>query len=63
MSSQNVYIVSAKRTPIGVLNGALASLPAHRLGAIVVKECLKEAMEYPPGDVNEVRSSAPLFGR
>jgi len=62
MSSQNVYIVSAKRTPIGVLNGALASLPAHRLGAIVVKECLKEAMEYPPGDVNEVILGQVLTG-
>ena len=49
-----VYIVSATRTPIGVINGALASLPAHQLGAIVIKECLKTAMEYPCESVDEV---------
>ncbi len=35
-----VVIVSAVRTPIGILNGGLSSLPAHELGAIVIEEAL-----------------------
>jgi len=57
-----VYIVSATRTPIGVINGALASLPAHQLGAIVIKECLKTAMEYPCESVDEVILGQVLTG-
>ncbi len=37
-----VYIVSAKRTPIGKFKGSLSSLPAHQLGAIAIKAILKE---------------------
>jgi acetyl-CoA C-acetyltransferase len=36
-------IVSAVRTAIGSFNGALASVPAVELGAIVIKEALKRA--------------------
>lgn len=38
----SVYIVSAKRTPIGKFKGALSSLPAPKLGAIAVKAILEE---------------------
>jgi acetyl-CoA C-acetyltransferase len=48
-----VVIVSAVRTPIGVLNGGLSSLPAHELGAIVIKEALVRA-NIDPGEVSEI---------
>ena len=38
----SVYIVSAKRTPIGKFKGGLSSLPAHKLGAFLIKAILKE---------------------
>ena len=38
----SVYIISAKRTPIGKFKGALSHLPATELGSIVVKAILKE---------------------
>jgi acetyl-CoA C-acetyltransferase len=37
------YIVSAARTPIGSYLGALASLPAPRLGAVAIKSALERA--------------------
>lgn len=43
MSSSEVVILGACRTPIGVLNGSLSSLPAHGLGSIVIQEGLKRA--------------------
>ncbi len=39
----DAVIVSACRTPIGAFGGVLSSLPAPRLGAIVVEEALKRA--------------------
>ncbi|HZC16540.1 MAG TPA: acetyl-CoA C-acetyltransferase [Caulobacteraceae bacterium] len=36
-----VVIVSAARTPVGAFNGALASLPAHALGAIAIRAALE----------------------
>ncbi|MBI3604404.1 MAG: thiolase family protein [Nitrospirae bacterium] len=36
-------IVSAVRTPLGTFNGSLASLPATRLGAVVLAEAVKRA--------------------
>jgi acetyl-CoA C-acetyltransferase len=39
----DVVIVSAVRTPIGILNGALSSFPAHELGVIVIEEALTRA--------------------
>ncbi len=50
---QEVYILSAVRTPIGTLSGGLSSLPAHSLGAIAIKEALKRA-NVKPEDVSEV---------
>lgn len=38
-----IYIVSASRTPIGSFQGALSTLPATKLGSIVVKHALDKA--------------------
>jgi acetyl-CoA C-acetyltransferase len=38
-----VVIVSAARTPVGAFNGALASLPAHALGAAAIKAAIERA--------------------
>lgn len=38
--SDPVVIVAAKRTAIGVLGGSLASIPAHKLGAAVIKDVM-----------------------
>jgi acetyl-CoA C-acetyltransferase len=38
-----VIIVSACRTPIGSFGGSLSSIPATKLGAIVIEEALKRA--------------------
>jgi len=51
--SDDVVIVSAVRTPVGNFNGALSSLPAHELGAIVIKEALQRA-GVEPARVSEV---------
>lgn len=40
MSSQHTYIAYAKRTPIGRLSGALASLTAPRMGASLIEDAL-----------------------
>jgi acetyl-CoA C-acetyltransferase len=39
----DIVIVGAARTPVGAFNGAFASLPAHELGKIAIKEALKRA--------------------
>jgi acetyl-CoA C-acetyltransferase len=48
-----VVIVSAARTPVGSFNGALASLPAHELGAVAIKAALERA-GVAAADVSEV---------
>lgn len=40
---QNVYIVAAKRTPIGSFGGILSSIPATKLGATVIKSVVESA--------------------
>lgn len=50
---EQVFILSAARTPIGCFCGALASVSAPRLGAIALKEALKRAT-VDPGKVDEV---------
>jgi len=50
---KEVYIVSAVRTPIGSFNGALAEVPAGKLGAAAVKAAVDRA-GVKPSDVNEV---------
>src|SRR5262245_62447811 len=37
----DIVIAAAARTAVGSFNGSLATLPAHELGAIVIKELLK----------------------
>ena len=37
----DIVIVSAARTPVGAFNGAFASLPAHELGKVAIKEALE----------------------
>lgn len=36
-------IVAAVRTPVGRIRGALSDIPAHELGALVVREAVKRA--------------------
>ena len=43
LKMKKVYIVSACRTPIGKMGGALSSVPAVRLGALVIAEAAKRA--------------------
>ena len=40
---KDAVIVSACRTPVGAFNGALAAVPATRLGAIVIQEAVRRA--------------------
>ena len=42
-SDRDPVIISAARTPVGKFMGGLASLPATRLGALVVREAVKRA--------------------
>lgn len=42
-AQKSVVIVGARRTPIGSLNGALAPLAAHQLGAIAIKAALADS--------------------
>jgi acetyl-CoA C-acetyltransferase len=41
--TSDIFIVSGKRTPIGVLNGVLSGLEAHELGAIAITSALNAA--------------------
>lgn len=43
MNTQEVYIVSAVRTPIGSFGGALSSLSATELGSIAIKGAIEKA--------------------
>ena len=52
MSRAEVYIVGAARTPIGVLNGSLASMTAAQLGAVAVREALHRG-RVAPSEVQE----------
>jgi len=51
--TDDVVIVSAARTAVGSFNGAFANIPAHDLGAAVVKAVLTRA-GVEPGRVSEV---------
>ncbi len=50
---RDVVIVSAARTAVGSFGGTLANVPAHELGATVIKEVLKRA-NVAPEMVDEV---------
>jgi len=49
----DIVIVSAARTPVGSFNGALASLPAHELGALAISAAVERA-GITAADVDEV---------
>jgi acetyl-CoA C-acetyltransferase len=51
--TREVFIVAAKRTPIGSLGGSLSSLSAPRLGSIAIKAAIDEA-GIKPAEVQEV---------
>ena len=53
MSENDIVIVSAARTPVGSFNGAFGTLPAHELGAAVIKSALERA-KVKPDEVDEV---------
>ena len=52
-NAETIVIVSAARTAVGSFGGSLASLPAHELGATVIKAALQRA-QLQPADVSEV---------
>lgn len=43
MELENVYIMSGVRTAIGKYGGSLKSVPAHQMGALVIREALTRA--------------------
>jgi acetyl-CoA C-acetyltransferase len=53
MSDHDVVIVSAKRTPIGAFQGALAPVTATQLGTAAIRAAI-EAAGVKPGDIEEV---------
>lgn len=53
MTTKEVYIISAVRTPIGSFGGSLAALSATQLGAIAIKGALEKA-GVAPSEVQEV---------
>ncbi len=52
--NHEAVILSAVRTPSGRFQGSLCSIPAPRLGAIVVKEAVKRAGISEPSEIDEV---------
>ncbi|MEJ2764746.1 acetyl-CoA C-acetyltransferase [Photobacterium sp. MCCC 1A19761] len=48
-----VYIVAAKRTPLGSFNGSLKTVPAPRLAAVAIQAALEQA-SVDPGLLDEV---------
>ena len=53
MSQEAVYIVAARRTPIGAFQGALAPATATQLGAAAVAAAISDSA-LKPGDIQEV---------
>ncbi len=47
MTSREVFIVSAARTPVGSFQGSLAPLPAPKLGAVAIRAALERANVKP----------------
>ncbi len=50
---RNIYLVAAKRTPIGSFHGKLAEVQATDLGAIALKAAIEEG-QIPPAAIEEV---------
>jgi acetyl-CoA C-acetyltransferase len=61
MSATDIVIVSATRTAVGSFNGAFGNIPAHDLGAAVVKSAIEQA-KVEPGEVDEVILGQILTG-
>jgi acetyl-CoA C-acetyltransferase len=55
----DVVILSAARTPIGVFQGALSGLPAHALGARALAAAIERA-GLAPGDIDQVNMGCVL---
>jgi len=53
MSQEDVVIVSAVRTAIGAFNGVFSSVPAHKLGEVVIRELINRT-RVKPESVSEV---------
>jgi acetyl-CoA C-acetyltransferase len=51
--NQDVFILSAARTPIGSFLGSLSTLPAHALGAVAIRAAVERA-EVPAARVEHV---------
>ncbi|QIA65562.1 acetyl-CoA C-acyltransferase [Vibrio astriarenae] len=58
---ERIFIVAAKRTPIGSFNGALASLSAIDLGVCAIKAAL-ESIDLPVDQIDEVIVGNVLTG-
>ncbi|MHB8402969.1 MAG: acetyl-CoA C-acyltransferase [Bacteroidia bacterium] len=56
---QEVYIVSAVRTPIGSFNGTLSSVPSTKLGAAAIKGAL-DKIKLNPAEVQQVYMGSVL---
>src|SRR4051812_43533962 len=48
-----IVILSATRTPLGTFQGALASVPAPRLGATVIRAAVQQA-KTEPAEITDV---------
>ena len=57
--TKEVFIVGAKRTPLGSFNGSLASVSATKLGAVAIKAALEQA-NISPEMVEEVLMGSVL---
>ena len=57
----HVFVVSAARTPIGRFGGALADVPATRLGAVAIATAVQRA-GLPDADIDEVYMGQVLQG-
>ena len=51
--SSTIVIASAARTPVGSFNGALASLPASKLGEIAIKAALKQPVIFDGRNIHD----------
>ena len=58
---REVYIIDAKRLAVGSFNGSLASIPAHKLGSMVIGH-LVDNNKIDPASVSEVIMGQVLTG-
>ncbi|MGZ3864666.1 MAG: acetyl-CoA C-acyltransferase [Bacteroidia bacterium] len=58
---KEVYIVAAKRTPIGSFNGAFATVSATKLGAAAIKGAM-DSIKLAPAEVQQVYMGCVLQG-